>query len=246
MKTWLVSSAITFVPQNYDGFLRPLAQNPHVEGLIILDNRSWTFVAQALFLIVSGAAPRFGGQLLKNCLFNPIAKKKKYYESCGKKVVVLKDINAEESVAEIRNLKPDLLLNARTRAFFRKQVLELPRFGCLNIHHGLLPDQRGLMCDFWAHLFRTKAGFSIHVMTPKLDDGGLLKVVPVSSDGKNYLKFISKAAELEVQAVADLLKDLALNRQVLSLENKKSDNTVYRKNPSLRDFYKLRFSGVKI
>lgn len=38
MKTYVVTSSVTFVPKNYDDFIAPLAKSPHVAGLIIIDN----------------------------------------------------------------------------------------------------------------------------------------------------------------------------------------------------------------
>lgn len=246
MRTWLVTSAVTFVPDNYEDLVLPLAQNPHIEGLLILDNRGPDILLKALLLIFSGAGPRLGWQLLKNSRGRSLEKKKELYQKHGKKVLVFKDINDPDCLHELESLQPDLILNARTRSFFRKKILALPRWGCLNIHHGLLPDQRGLMCDLWAHLEGTPAGFSIHVMTSKLDDGAILTSTEVPSDKKNYLKAIKEAARLEAQAAAQVLANIAQTGKIEGQENLKTATTVYRSNPGLKEFYKLRWRGVKI
>lgn len=246
MKTLLVTSAVTFVPDNYDDFVAPLAQSPHIEGLIIIDNRSWDVVASALFLFFSGAAPRLGWQLFKNYFGDSIEQKQNYFTQDKKKVWVVKDINSQESLDLIKSLEPDLLLNARTRSFFRKSLLSIPKLGCINVHHGLLPNQRGLMCDFWSHLFNTPSGFSIHKMTSKLDDGVLLKVVEVPSDKKDYLAALKKGASLEASAAAEVLTHIATAKEIQGQPNTKTNDTVYRRNPGLLDFYKLRFKGTKL
>lgn len=246
MRTVLVTSAVTFVPNNYDSLVLPLAHQPSVVGLIIVDNRSFDIVLKALALLFSGAAPALGWQLIKNYFDKPLERKQKYYETQGKKVWILKDINSEESLQLIQSLAPDILLNARTRAFFRKKLLAIPKWGAINIHHGLLPDQRGLMCDFWAHLFKTPAGFSIHQMTSKLDDGAILKVVPVVTEQKDYLLSIELEAQAEAEAAKQILEDLKSAGRILGQENLKTEKTVYRSNPRLRDFYRLRFMGVRI
>lgn len=246
MKTLLVTSAVTFVPHNYDKLTLPLAQEPHIEALVVIDNRSWDIVVKAMLLLLSFAAPRMGWQLLKNFFDDSLKRKQKAYEAAGKKVYVVKDINSEAALALLERLQPDLILNARTRSFFKKKLLSLPKMGCLNIHHGLLPDQRGLMCDFWAHLLNTPAGFSIHEMTSKLDDGTLLKVVEVPSDKKDYLQSLDLAASLEAQAASQILKEYASQGKIQGLVNQKTERTVYRSNPRLRDFYRLRSKGVRI
>lgn len=246
MKTLLVTSSVTFVPDNYDGFILPMAKNPHVEGLIVIDNRSWKILVQALVMLLSGAAPRLGMQLLKNYCCNSAERRKKAFAELGKNIWILRDINSEESFNLISNLAPDLILNARTRSFFKKRLLSLPKMGCINIHHGLLPDQRGLMCDFWAHLQDTAVGFSIHEMTSKLDDGALLKVAEIPADKTDYLSSLKMGSLLEAQAAEAVLAEIASKGTVQGEENIKTDTTVYRTNPRLRDFYRLRLKGVKI
>lgn len=246
MNAWLVTSAVTFVPKNYDGLVLPLASDPRIQGLLVIDNRSWDIVLKALLLFLSGAAPRMGLQLLKNQFDNSLKRKIQAYKTAGKRVVVVKDINSPDTLELLKSLNLDLIINARTRSFFRKNLLSIPKMGCINIHHGLLPDQRGLMCDFWAHLYKTEAGFSIHEMTSKLDDGALLKVEVVPSDKKDYLASLEKGAELEAQAISNVLEKLENTRKIQGQENLKTTSTVYRSNPKITDFYRLRLRGTKI
>lgn len=246
MRTWIVTSAVTFVPNNYEDLVLPLAQDPHIEGLLLLDNRGPDILLKALLLIFSLAGPRMGWHLFKN-YFRSFSKKRiRHFTEAQKKVLIFKDINGPDCISTLQTVQPDLLLNARTRSYFRKEILALPRWGCINIHHGLLPDQRGLMCDLWAHLENTPAGFSIHVMTSKLDDGDILSVTEVPSDKKNYLAAIQQSARLEAQVVPQVLAQISAAEKIEGRNNLKTEKTHYRKNPGLTDFYKLRFRGVKI
>lgn len=246
MKALVITSAVTFVPDNYDDLILGLAKSPHVQGLVVINNRSVDIFLKAFLLILSGAGPVMGWHLLKNSLDDSVSRKKKYYESLGKKFYLVKDINSEESLKLLSSFEPDIILNARTRSFFKKQLLSLPKIGCLNIHHGLLPNQRGLMCDFWAHLLNTPFGFSIHEMTSKLDDGPLLKVVEVTSDKKDYLESLKIGARLEATAASEVLEEIAQRQKIFGSENLKTEHTFYRRNPGLLDFYKLRLKGIKI
>lgn len=248
MKCFVVSSTVTFVPENYEGLLLGLAEIPEVQGLILIQNRDFMILLKACALILSFAAPRLGWQLLVNFFGNSTARKKKAYVTHEKKFFIVKDINATSSLDLIREEGVDLLLNARTRSFFRRRTLETPRLGCINIHHGLLPDQRGLMCDFWAHLENSPSGFSIHRMTPKLDDGPLLKVREVATDKKYYLESLRRGAAIELATARELLAEIAADpeKALRGVPNTQTDRTLYRTNPGLRDFYKLRFRGTKI
>jgi methionyl-tRNA formyltransferase len=246
LRAVLVTSRVTFVPENYNQLVCGLAGSPHIAGCIVIDNRHWMIAAQGLALWLSRAAPRMGGQLLKNLFTDRLDEKKSAFEKAQKKFFVVKDLNAAESLEILRQENFDLILNARTRTFFRKKLLAIPRLGCINIHHGLLPDQRGLMCDFWSHLENLPAGFSIHQMTPKLDDGNILKVVEVQTDQRDYLVSIDQGARAEVLAANEVLGEIARTNQVSGRENAKTDKTTNRTNPRIADFFKLRKKGTKI
>ena len=48
-----------------------------------------------------------------------------------------------EVIAELENIKPDLIVVAAYGKILPKRVLEIPKFGCLNVHPSLLPKFRG-------------------------------------------------------------------------------------------------------
>ncbi len=246
MRCFIVSSTLTFVPENYEAFVTPLAENEHVAGLILVKNHSVAFLLKTLALILTGAAPRFGWQLLKNFFARSTQRKAQAYLSRGKKFFLVSDINSPETHELLRQENVDVLLNARTRAFYKKKTLELARYGCLNIHHGLLPDQRGLMCDFWAQSENQAFGFSIHQMTTKLDDGPILQVTQTGFNEKDYLHSIAQSAATEARSVLQLLPQIAQQQGLQGQTNLKTTATVYRSNPGLKDFYRARLQGMKI
>lgn len=246
MKCFIVSSTITFVPNNYDDFVIGSASNQYIQGLILIENRNFATLMKAVALILTLAAPRFGWQLIVNHFGSSVARKRAAFEQLDKKCFVIKDINSEESLQIIEKENVDLLLNARTRFFFKKKVLSAPRIGCINIHHGLLPDQRGLMCDFWAHYHKTAFGFTIHQMTSRLDDGAILKASEVKTDQSNYLKSIQTAARLEATVITEVLDKIARTDKIEGVQNLKTQDTIYRSNPSFLDLYMLKFRGTKI
>lgn len=246
MKTLLVTSDLTFVPFNYDRFVLKMAEDTNVVGLIIIKNKSFSIFIKALVLILSGAGTRLGAQLIKNFFSNSAALRKNKYLGLGKKVWSFSTINLPEVLQIINDEKIDLIVNARTREIFKNNLLQAPKWGCVNIHHGLLPKQRGLMCDFWAHLEGENFGFSIHRMTSKIDDGDILKVFTFSHNYRSYLEAILNASIQEAAVCSELLSEIKENEnKVMAIKNK-SDNPVYFKNPKIKDFHKLNVKGIKI
>lgn len=245
MRVLLVTSSITFVPENYNRLILRLAEHPSVVGLLEINNRKPEVLLKAFALTLTLSAPRMGLTLIQNYLGNSSEKRKQNFLNQNKFYKKIENINSLEAVQMIQDEKIDLLINARTRSIFKTAILKAPRLGCLNIHHGLLPEQRGLMCDFWAHLENTDFGFSIHQMTEKIDDGPLVHVEKVLSNKTSYLDSILKASEVEAQVCTQLIKKIAIENKItpLVLDSK---NIMYRKNPKLRDGYKLQLKGIRV
>ncbi|HZR16802.1 MAG TPA: methionyl-tRNA formyltransferase [Verrucomicrobiae bacterium] len=75
----------------------------------------------------------------------------------------------------LRELRPDLICVAAFGQILPPSVLELPRFGCLNVHTSLLPKYRGAAPIQWAILNGdTETGVTIMKMDPGLDTGPIL------------------------------------------------------------------------
>lgn len=246
LRSVLVTSEVTFVGENYHQVILSLAKNPHVLGLVVIQNREPSLSALGLFAALTGAAPRFGFQLFRNNLFPNTDQKIRAYQAEGKEVFFTRDINEVPTLTYLRSLSLDLIINARSRCFFKDEVLSLPRLGCINIHHGLLPFQRGVMCDFWAHMYGWPFGFTIHQMTKKIDDGPILRVEEVKLPQKSYTQSIFEGSKHEARVLAEVLDDINQKNAITGIPNLKNPETKYWKNPKLMDFYRLRLKGIKV
>lgn len=246
LKAMLVTSEVTFVGENYHQVIVSLARNPHIQGLIVIRNREPKLSLLGLLAAASGAAPRFGFQLLRNSLFPRTEEKISAYVSAGKDVFFTTDINEKETLSYLREKSPDLIINARSRCFFRDEVLSLPRMGCINIHHGLLPFQRGVMCDFWAHMHGKPFGFTIHQMTKKIDDGPILHVEEIKIPPEDYTRSLFEGSKREAEVLCEVLDHIDRAQALAGRPNQRTSDTKYWKNPGLLDFYRMRLKGIKV
>src|SRR5262245_49633365 len=64
-------------------------------------------------------------------------------EAAGLKILQPETLRSEAVVAELSALKPDLIIVAAFGQILRQNVLDLPPYGCLNVHASLLPRWRG-------------------------------------------------------------------------------------------------------
>jgi folate-dependent phosphoribosylglycinamide formyltransferase PurN len=92
----------------------------------------------------------------------------------GFPVAVCDDQNSSESIARLKEWLPDLIIFTGGN-ILRKQLLEIPRFGVLNVHLGLLPEVRGMSSPEWSLLNRVPVGITIHYMDAGIDTGPILQ-----------------------------------------------------------------------
>lgn len=78
-------------------------------------------------------------------------------------------------IAQIRELAPDLIVVAAYGQILPQALLEVPRFGCLNVHTSLLPKYRGAAPIQWAILNGDlETGVTIMKMDAGLDTGSIV------------------------------------------------------------------------
>jgi methionyl-tRNA formyltransferase len=241
----LVTSRITLVPNNYNDLILPLADCDEVVGLVVLDNLETTRAKEILGLALSGAKSA-ALNLVKNTLFSNMELRRQTYESKGKFFAVCHDVNDDKFIEIIKTHAIDLVVNARTRFIYRERTLTTPPLGCANIHHGLLPDQRGVMCDLWALANNQIPGFTIHKMNKKIDAGEILLAEKSNYSGKNYMDYLQSTARQEASALKSLLKRIAAEGFSFAVPNTKSEQTKYYRNPTFKDIRAMIKNGLGI
>jgi methionyl-tRNA formyltransferase len=81
----------------------------------------------------------------------------------------------EGFLSALRELRPDLIAVAAYGQILPQNILDLPRFGCLNVHTSLLPRYRGAAPIQWAILNGdAETGVTIMKMDAGLDTGAIL------------------------------------------------------------------------
>lgn len=92
---------------------------------------------------------------------------------------------AEDFIAQLRALAPDLIVVVAYGQILPQAILDLPRFGCLNVHTSLLPRYRGAAPIQWAILDdQPLTGVTVMKMDAGLDTGDILSVAttPIQPD----------------------------------------------------------------
>ncbi|GAB4012511.1 MAG: hypothetical protein Fur0010_08430 [Bdellovibrio sp.] len=245
MKVVIVTSRVTYVPENYRSLLKTIIANDpqrHVAGLIILDNLDASVYKSGLLLFLAGAK-KTAFHLFKNIFNLPQKLREKDFLETGRFVKIFKSMNDIEAINFIRDEKIDLIINARTRCIYKKEILQTPRLGCINIHHGILPKYRGTLCDLYALTQGRSAGFSIHQMTSKIDAGSILKIVNVSKGEKNFPLYLERASRMEGEALIELIYLTAQQNKLPEGQINFCERPIYTKNPTLQQIKEFLKQG---
>lgn len=80
-----------------------------------------------------------------------------------------------EFIEEIRDLNPDCICVVAYGKILPKEILEIPKFGCINVHGSLLPKYRGAAPIQWAVLNGDKTtGITTMYMDEGMDTGDMI------------------------------------------------------------------------
>ncbi|HEX5000803.1 MAG TPA: formyltransferase family protein [Terriglobia bacterium] len=78
-----------------------------------------------------------------------------------------------ERLAELQALSPDLFVLSWWPYIVKKDLIDIPRIGCLNFHPSLLPYNRGKHYNFWTLVEDTPFGVTIHFVNDGVDSGDI-------------------------------------------------------------------------
>jgi methionyl-tRNA formyltransferase len=117
----------------------------------------------------------------------------------------------EKFISELRELKPDLIVVVAYGQILPQSILDLPKFGCINVHTSLLPKYRGASPIQSAILNgETETGVTIMKMDAGLDSGEILSqrkipILPEDDSQTLHDKFAKLGAELLVETIPDFV-----------------------------------------
>lgn len=117
--------------------------------------------------------------------------------------------NNEEFINRIKDLSPDLIIVAAYGKILPKEILEIPRLGCINIHASLLPKYRGA-----APIHRCiingdeKTGVTLMYMEEGLDTGDMLAAKEVDIEKKTVAMLHEELADIGGKLLVETLPKL--------------------------------------
>ena len=121
--------------------------------------------------------------------------------------------NSSKCIRFLKNKKFDIgiILGAR---ILKEELINCFKIGILNLHPGLLPENRGLDTHQWAILNMIPQGATAHLIDRKMDRGRILLKKKIKIYAKDSLKdFFYRIQSLEMDLMIESLKILKKNRK---------------------------------
>jgi len=132
-------------------------------------------------------------------------------QGLGIPVIQPEKLRNPEAMAQLHSWAPDLIVVSAFGQILRLEVLDLPRYGCINIHGSILPRWRGAAPIQAAILGGdTETGITIMKMDQGVDTGPLLsqRHIPITPDdtaGTLFEKLACTGAELLLETLPPYL-----------------------------------------
>ncbi len=116
-------------------------------------------------------------------------------------------IKEAEEVAKLREIPADIFVVAAFGQILSKEILDMPKYGCVNIHASLLPKYRGAAPIQWAVIDgEEKTGVTIQQMDVGVDTGDILYTKEYVLDAKETgASLFDKLAVLGAEAIVEVL-----------------------------------------
>ena len=94
-------------------------------------------------------------------------------------------VREEEFIATLKELAPEVIVVAAFGQILPESILNMPKYGCINVHASLLPKYRGAAPIQWSIIDGEKeTGVTIMYMEKGLDTGDMIESVVVPIDAK--------------------------------------------------------------
>ena len=114
----------------------------------------------------------------------------------------------DDTVVELRSLAPDVVAVVAYGKILPQRVLEIPKYGCINIHASILPKLRGSGPVQWAILNGEKeTGVTAMYMAAEMDAGDIIEIrkTPIEPY-ENAQSLLDRLAGIGAELLCDTLR----------------------------------------
>jgi methionyl-tRNA formyltransferase len=168
-------------------------------------------------------------------------------DKTGAEVGLLPQPNSPAGLQTLRDEKPDLIVSVRYRKIFKEEAIQVPTFGIINLHSGILPHYRGAMATFWAMLNGDQTiGATLHYIDDRtIDTGPVIGIARRSLDYTHtYLANVMDLYPAGARMIADAVAEIERDGRAACTQQTETGH--YYSFPKAADFARFRASGYRL
>ncbi|MHC4453487.1 MAG: methionyl-tRNA formyltransferase [Planctomycetota bacterium] len=141
----------------------------------------------------------------------------------GLKIVQPENVNDKIIIEKLKEINPDVITVVAFGQKISSEILDLPRYKCINIHASLLPKYRGAAPINWALINgEEETGVTSIILQEKMDAGKMIiqKSIRIGPD-ETAGKLNSRLSILGAEVLIDSLKQIETGTAKYTLQDEK-------------------------
>ena len=97
-------------------------------------------------------------------------------------------VNDELSVQFLKEVQPDIIIQSGA-GIMKPNTFHLAKLGTINLHHGIMPEVRGIESTFWCLFYgiKDKIGVSCHFIDETIDTGAVIAQSYLKSKATSFI-----------------------------------------------------------
>jgi methionyl-tRNA formyltransferase len=160
------------------------------------------------------------------------------------RIELTSSINSAESLTRIKNYSPDLLISIGGNEIFKRPLIDLAEYGCLNLHTAPLPKYRGLMPSFWVLKNQEKyTAVSVFYVDEGIDSGPILVQEKIEIEGQSQEQLINQTKKIGMNCIVRAISKIQAND--ISIIPNDDNQMTYYSFPTKDDVREFRRVGAR-
>ncbi len=159
---------------------------------------------------------------------------------------VVDNPNQKFLIDKLKEENVDLIVSYSAPCVFEQELLELPKYGCINLHCSLLPKFAGLLPSFWTLYEESKyIGATVHMMDNKIDNGAILaQEKMIRPKGTTMFSAINLTKKMGGKIMLDTITKIIDGEA--NLISNQANEELYKTWPSYEQIKQFRQKGGKL
>lgn len=140
------------------------------------------------------------------------------------------DINSADNEAIIKSLKPELIVVCHFEKVLKKNIINIPLLGCINLHPSLLPHYRGLSPQHWPIINGDdETGITVHFINEGIDTGNIILQQKIKIESDMHVASLQQKMLVTYKHIVKDAIELIMAKKTTPILQNSSEGSYYGK-----------------